>query len=267
MSTSSIAAPPAAAAIRVLLVDDQRIVAAAVARLLAAEPDMTLECCTRGADALACAADFRPSVILQDLVMPDIDGLALVELYRSTPATADTPVIVLSAHEDAEIRDRAIAAGAVDYLIKLPRQGELVACLRHHVQTLSARRAVATGGDPEEVIDARVLAGLREVDPASAAAFVESVMDLFLVEAESHLATLRRAAASGDGASLRAAAHTLKGSAMTIGARRVASACAEMELVTEAVDASNIAARMTAIDLELRRVRDAFRREGARTAI
>ena len=56
----------------VLLIDDQPFVGTAIARLLSGEPDIPLHCCTDGAEALAHAHSIRPSVILQDLVMPDI---------------------------------------------------------------------------------------------------------------------------------------------------------------------------------------------------
>ena len=47
-------------------------------------------------------------------------------------ATARTPIIVLSGNEDADTRTRALAAGADDYLVKLPSKADLLACLRRH---------------------------------------------------------------------------------------------------------------------------------------
>src|ERR1700724_2498363 len=80
----------------VLLVDDQAMVAEAVRRLLAGLPDIDLHYCADGNDAIKQANRIKPSVILQDLVMPSIDGLDLVQLYRANPGTAETPIIVLS---------------------------------------------------------------------------------------------------------------------------------------------------------------------------
>ncbi len=80
----------------VLLVDDQAFVGAAVGRLLATEHDIGLHCCRNALDAIAVANQLNPTIILQDLVMPDIDGLTLVRLFRANPPTAETPVIVLS---------------------------------------------------------------------------------------------------------------------------------------------------------------------------
>src|SRR4051812_928846 len=106
--------------IMVLLVDDQAIIAHAVRRLLANLPDIDLHYCSDPAEAIREANEIRPYVILQDLVMPSIDGLDLVRMFRSNAGTADTPIIVLSAEEDAEMKSRAFAVGANDYLVKLP---------------------------------------------------------------------------------------------------------------------------------------------------
>jgi two-component system chemotaxis family response regulator WspR len=71
-------------------------------------------------------------VILQDLVMPGLDGLTLVREYRNNPITRDIPIIVLSTKEDPLIKSAAFAAGANDYLVKLPDNIELVARIRYH---------------------------------------------------------------------------------------------------------------------------------------
>ncbi len=118
----------------VLLVDDQAIVAAAVRRLLADLRDIDLHYCANGADAINQANRIKPSLILQDLVMPSIDGLELVRLYRANPSTAETPIIVLSSEEDPRVKSDAFSLGANDYLVKLPDKIELIARIRSHSQ-------------------------------------------------------------------------------------------------------------------------------------
>ena len=117
---------------RVLLVDDQAMIGVAIRRLLADQADIAFEFCQQSAAALAAAEAFRPTVILQDLIMPGIDGLDVVRQFRSLSATADVPVIMLSAQEDPAVKARLFAAGANDYLIKLPDQVELIARIRVH---------------------------------------------------------------------------------------------------------------------------------------
>ena len=79
----------------VLLVDDQPFVGAAVGRLLATEQDIDLHYCRYPLEAIPLANEIIPSIILQDLIMPDIDGLTLVRSFQANPPTARTPVIVL----------------------------------------------------------------------------------------------------------------------------------------------------------------------------
>ncbi|GMV27340.1 MAG: hypothetical protein AMXMBFR58_33710 [Phycisphaerae bacterium] len=77
----------------------------------------------------------RPTVILQDLVMPDVDGLDLVRAYRNHEPTRLIPLVVLSAVDDPVIKAKAFVAGANDYLVKLPDPVELIARLRYHSRT------------------------------------------------------------------------------------------------------------------------------------
>jgi two-component system, NtrC family, sensor kinase len=120
--------------ITVLLVDDQAMVAEAVRRSLAGDSDFMLTYCADPGKAVDTAIQLAPMVILQDLVMPGVDGLDLVKQYRDSPATTDTPIIVLSTKEEPAIKKEAFARGANDYLIKLPDQLELTARLRYHAR-------------------------------------------------------------------------------------------------------------------------------------
>ena len=116
----------------VLLIDDQAIVGHAVRALLLDELDIDMHYCADPSLALELAERVRPTVILQDLVMPTIEGLHLVRLLRNNPATATTPIIVLSSKEDPVTKRDAFVAGANDYLVKLPDKLELVARIRYH---------------------------------------------------------------------------------------------------------------------------------------
>jgi signal transduction histidine kinase len=116
----------------VLLVDDQAIVAEAVRRSLVGHPDIDFHYCSDPAQAQAVAAQVKPTVILQDLVMPGVDGLELVKRFRADPATAEIPIIVLSVKEDPRVKSQAFEVGANDYLVKLPDKVELVARVRLH---------------------------------------------------------------------------------------------------------------------------------------
>jgi sigma-B regulation protein RsbU (phosphoserine phosphatase) len=123
---------PANRPIRVLLVDDQPIVGKSVRDMLSGESDIEFRYCPDPAAAIDLANEFRPTVILQDLVMPDVDGLLLVKFFRANPATRDVPLVVLSSKEEPVIKARAFALGANDYLVKLPDKLEVIARIRYH---------------------------------------------------------------------------------------------------------------------------------------
>jgi len=123
-----------ARASRILLVDDQVMIHEAVRRMLSGAKDIELYCCGKGADALRMASEIQADVILQDLVMPDVDGLMLVKYYRANDQTRDIPIVVLSSREEAKTKAEAFTAGANDYLVKLPDQIEMLARLRYHAK-------------------------------------------------------------------------------------------------------------------------------------
>ena len=118
--------------VMVLLVDDQAMVCEAVRRALVNQPDIDFHYCADARDAITVANQIKPTVILQDLVMPGIDGLTLVNQYRTNPGTRDTPIIVLSTNENPQVKGQAFALGANDYLVKLPDKIELIARIRYH---------------------------------------------------------------------------------------------------------------------------------------
>lgn len=118
--------------IKVLLIDDQAAIGEAVRRMLASEEDIIFHYCSDPAQAIPKAIEIAPTVILQDLVMPDIDGLMLLRFFRAHPLTQDIPMIVLSSKEEAKLKADAFGMGANDYLVKLPDRIELIARIRYH---------------------------------------------------------------------------------------------------------------------------------------
>lgn len=133
MSTVPVSAP-SPRPIRVLLVDDQAMIGEAVRRILMADPNLEYRYCANPLHAMDVIAAFKPTVILQDLVMPETDGLTMLREYRANAATRDIPTIVLSTKEEPKIKAEAFSLGANDYLVKLPDPIELSARVRLHSQ-------------------------------------------------------------------------------------------------------------------------------------
>ncbi len=123
----------------VLLASNNASLQENVRTLLAAADDLELYYCNEGVEALRITREIQPSVILQDITMPDVDGLMLVKYYRANSHTQHTPIIVLAPDDNAETRTKAFAMGANDYFAGLPDQDEMLARLRYHARAHTAR--------------------------------------------------------------------------------------------------------------------------------
>ncbi|MFO0783821.1 MAG: response regulator [Phycisphaerales bacterium] len=124
----------------VLLVDDQPIVEAALRKLLAGFTDVEMIAATSADAGYDLALARRPDVILQDLVMPGMDGMEQIRRLRASPDLAETPLVVLSGDDNAETKSACFEHGANDYMVKMPAPLELVARIRYHGQVGRAQR-------------------------------------------------------------------------------------------------------------------------------
>lgn len=106
--------------------------------MVADQPDIEFHFCADPVEAIPVANQVQPTVILQDLVMPEVDGLLLVKFLRANPGTRETPLVVLSSKEEPIIKAKAFALGANDYLVKLPDPLELLARVRYHSKAYRA---------------------------------------------------------------------------------------------------------------------------------
>ncbi|MDH3391347.1 MAG: diguanylate cyclase [Desulfobulbaceae bacterium] len=120
--------------ITVLLIDDQAMIAEAVRRALSSEKDIDFHYCQDPTKGIKLATEINATVILQDLVMPDIDGLMMVRYFRVNKDTAQIPIILLSTKDEASLKSKAFSLGANDYMVKLPDKIEMIARVRYHSQ-------------------------------------------------------------------------------------------------------------------------------------
>ena len=124
---------------RVLAVDDDRQLLRALQITLAARGYEVVPAAT-GAGALAAAGSSPPDVVILDLGLPDLDGVAVIEGLRGW---CTAPVIVLSARHEERAKVRALDAGADDYVTKPFGMEELLARLRAAVRRTSPAADVA----------------------------------------------------------------------------------------------------------------------------
>ncbi len=130
---------------RVLVVEDDDVTRTMLRRLLIGEGCLVAES-ENGKVALERVSEFRPDLVLLDLMMPEMDGFEFIEAFRGRPDGADVPVIVVTAADLSEA-EAARLSGKVDDVIRKSGRGldEVADELRRHVA-----RVVDGGGDVED---------------------------------------------------------------------------------------------------------------------
>jgi signal transduction histidine kinase len=124
----------------VLLIDDEPFAEDIISHGMKACSPHTLRFASRPEMAVELAKEIGATVVLVDLRMPEIDGLEVTRRLRADKDTEHIPVIVLSSEDDPDVKAKAFAVGANDYLVKWPDPRELVARVRYHSDAFIARR-------------------------------------------------------------------------------------------------------------------------------
>ncbi|MFD0751892.1 ATP-binding protein [Mucilaginibacter calamicampi] len=122
---------------RILIVDDNADMRAYLIRLL--EPYFSITVAVNGADALQKIYDEQPDLVLSDIMMPVMDGKAMLENLRKSANTIRIPVIFLSARAGEEARIDGLEAGADDYLVKPFSAAELLTKIRAQIKISKTR--------------------------------------------------------------------------------------------------------------------------------
>lgn len=161
--------------ITVLLVDDQVLIGETVRLMLSGENDISFHYCKKASEAVSMAGEIAPTVILQAIDMPEIDGLTLIAYYRENHATKNTPIIILSTEDNPEIKAKAFTLGVSDYLIKMPDSIELLARIRCHSR---AYNNLLQRNEAYHALEARQKALADEM--AKGAEYVRSLLPEFL---------------------------------------------------------------------------------------
>jgi two-component system KDP operon response regulator KdpE len=147
----------------ILIVEDEPPIRRLLRATLAANDYRAVEAST-GAEALSALRHHRPDLVLLDLGLPDIDGLALIGKIRSA---GPIPIVVLSSRGDESAKVTALDAGADDYVTKPFGADELLAriraALRHRLQEQGAERTFASDDLSVDLIRRLVRRGAEDV--------------------------------------------------------------------------------------------------------
>lgn len=125
--------------IRILLVDDEPDVREVVDVSLGLDPQFKTRACASGADALITAADWTPSIILLDVMMPFMDGPTTLANLRKNPRTAHIPVVFLTARTRADEIEQYTSLGAQGVLSKPFDPMTLAASVRSYLPPLAVQ--------------------------------------------------------------------------------------------------------------------------------
>ncbi len=102
---------------KILLVEDDDALASVYQTRLQAE-GFELRRVPNGEDALAAALEFKPDLLLLDVMMPKVSGFDVLDILRNTPETTNVKVIMLTALSQDSDKERAESLGVDDYLVK-----------------------------------------------------------------------------------------------------------------------------------------------------
>ncbi|MGX1668668.1 response regulator transcription factor [Streptomyces sp. NPDC055400] len=156
--------------IRVLLVDDDPLVRAGLSFMLGGAPDIEIVGqAGDGSEVPALVAGTRPDVVLMDIRMPDVDGLAATEALRARPGAPEV-IVLTTFHADEQVL-RALRAGAAGFVLKDTAPAEIVEAVRRvasgaPVLSPTVTRQLitrATGPDPQQDRRARARERLAEL--------------------------------------------------------------------------------------------------------
>lgn len=118
---------------KILLVEDDDGLANVYQTRLEAE-GFVVKRVPNGEDALTVATEFRPDLILLDVMMPKVSGFDVLDILRNTPSTANIKIIMLTALSQETDKEKATKLGADDYLVKSQVViADVVERIKHHL--------------------------------------------------------------------------------------------------------------------------------------
>ena len=153
--------PPVSQTATLLLVDDDSAALHVLTRTLE-HRGLRLLLARNGKNALQVASEQKPTLILLDIMMPDMDGYEVCRRLMRDPATRGSMVIFLSALDDCSDKVRGLELGAVDYITKPFSPGEVLARVETHLTIHRLRQRLAQRNEELELENQHILASMGE---------------------------------------------------------------------------------------------------------
>jgi CheY-like chemotaxis protein len=124
--------------VRILHVDDEPDIREIVDLSLGLNPDFQVRSCASGDEALAAAAEWSPSLILLDVMMPRMDGPTTLSHLRKNPRTSAVPILFMTARAQPREVEQFIALGAQGVISKPFDPMTLAFTVRNHLEALQS---------------------------------------------------------------------------------------------------------------------------------
>ncbi|HSB54579.1 MAG TPA: ATP-binding protein [Gemmatimonadales bacterium] len=259
-----VATPSPVTAARILLVEDtlvnQKVAVSMLKRL-----GHSVEIAQNGREAVERTAGESFAVVLMDCQMPEMDGFEATRHIREREkgSSRRTPIVAMTAHAMQGDRERCLAGGMDDYIPKPVRREALEAVLQRWLPSDPQAAVCSAPAAPDSVISGEVLHGLRELEAAGQEGLLAELARLFGDQGWMLLDEIRNAALAGRVEELVARLHTFKGTAGSVGAKRLAECCREFELAAPALSRSASLDRVERLATEFERARTALLQEVA----
>jgi CheY-like chemotaxis protein len=205
-------------------------------------------------------------LILMDCQMPEMDGFEATSRIREQEEAAGrrTIIVALTASAMTGDREKCLKAGMDDYIAKPIKPEDLSTVLDRWLKPRGNDEGAPSApvAEPDDGLLGSALRTLLGIDEEGG--LLCEVIDTFLRIAPLRLATLRKAAEKSSASTLERTAHSLLGSCVNVGAKRMADLCARLEERGRAGSAVGAAESVRALEVELQRVRPLLLREKER---
>jgi CheY-like chemotaxis protein len=211
-----------------------------------------------GRDAVKAVSDTAYDVVLMDIQMPELDGIAATEEIRRAGHDS-LPIIALTAHALTGDQERCLAAGMNGYMSKPFKPHELFASVEGWMQAPSADVVQVEGDEPPVDVEGfRNLMREAGVEDSVAATF-----GAFARDAPGHLTAVEHAVAARDAVEVEHAAHAFKLAASTIRAVHLAALLRDVETLGRVGDVDGAVGVLDEVQHEHERVMGFLRRDDA----
>ena len=217
---------------KILLVEDNPVNQKVAVGLLSRRGH-SIEVAHNGAEAVDAVARQPFDVVLMDVHMPVMDGLAATRIIRQREHASGShvPIVALSAGATVEDRENCLSAGMDNFISKPFRADELFQVVEGVPAEALVERPMDDGGDPAQPASLELCldwpGALRNLEGDED--FLYELSEMYLTQCPALLVAVEEAVSREDGEELRRAAHALKGSSLVIGGQATAAAALLLE--------------------------------------